>query len=77
MMSSVLCVTRNGDSGLHAQKKALKSGREKDYQMAFLDVIDKPYFNNKSLGVTKNYLVSSKSMSPFIIIRKLGENNYG
>jgi len=77
-MGSVLCVTRSGEGGIRAQKKAIRIAKDRGDALVFLYVVDSSFLNKSAAAVVVNIKGILESMGRFFmsvaIERALAEN---
>jgi hypothetical protein len=71
-MGSVLCVTRNGEGGISAQKVAITLAKGRGDPLVFLFIADSSFLDKLALGVVVDIWGILESMGRFIMTRAVG-----
>jgi nucleotide-binding universal stress UspA family protein len=66
-MGSVLCVTRNGEGGIHAQNEAIRIAKDRGDTLTFLFVADSSFLNKLASPIVVDIKGILESMGRFIL----------
>jgi len=66
-MGSVLCVTRNGEGGIRAQKEAIRIAKNRGDSLVFLYIADSSFLNKLAAPIVVDIKEILESMGRFIL----------
>lgn len=66
-MGSVLCVTRNGEGGIRAQKEAIQIAKDRGDSLTFLFVADSSFLNKLAAPIVVDIKSILENMGRFIL----------
>jgi len=67
-MGSVLCVTRNGEGGIRAQKEAIRIAKNRGNPLVFLYIADSSFLNKLAAPIVVDIKDILVSMGRFILL---------
>lgn len=67
-MSAILCVTRNGEGGIRAQKEAIRIAKNRGDSLVFLYIADSSFLNKLAAPIVVDIKDILESMGRFILL---------